>query len=69
VLEEGCARTVAGDNSSALLAAVLQRKQTVVTQNRSVRMTEHAEQPAFMLGERIGLGCGNVDLVWRDHTQ
>jgi hypothetical protein len=32
-------------------------------------MTEYAEQPAFMLGERIGLGSGNVDLVWRDHTQ
>jgi hypothetical protein len=32
-------------------------------------MTEHAEQPALMLRERIGLGFDDVDLVWRDHTQ
>jgi hypothetical protein len=32
-------------------------------------MAEHAEQPAFVLRERIGLGLSDVDLVWRDHTQ
>jgi hypothetical protein len=32
-------------------------------------MTEHPEESAFMLRQRIDLGLGNVDLVWRDHTQ
>jgi hypothetical protein len=32
-------------------------------------MAEYAEQSAFMLRERIGLGFSNIDLVWRDHTQ
>src|SRR5947207_1054943 len=32
-------------------------------------MTEYAEQPAFMLRERIGLGFDYVELVWRDGTK
>jgi hypothetical protein len=32
-------------------------------------VAEHAEESAFMLRERIDLRFGNVDLVWRDHTQ
>ena len=47
--------SIAGDNSSALLSTMLQRKQTIVRQHCGVRMTEHAEKPdkaIAMLRER-----------------
>ena len=69
VLEKGRAGPVAGDDSRALLAAMLQSKQAIIGQDRRVRVAEHAEESAFMLRERIDLRFGNVDLVWRDHTQ
>jgi hypothetical protein len=69
VLEKSRAGAVTSDNSRALLAAMLQGKQAIITQDRCIRMTEYAEQPALMLRERIGFGLDDVDLVWRDHTQ
>ena len=68
MLKESRAGAIAGDDSSAFLAAMLQGKQTVVSQYRRVRMAEHAEQPALMPRERISLSL-DIGLVWRDHTQ
>src|SRR6266481_5221650 len=49
VHEKAGPRPIAGDDSGALLSAMLQRKQTVIRQHRGVRMTEHAEKPALVL--------------------
>jgi hypothetical protein len=69
VLEKSRAGPVAGDDSRTLLAAMLQSKQAIISQDRRVRVAEHPEESAFMLRERIDLRFGGVDLVWRDHTQ
>ena len=69
VLEKSRAGPVARDDSRTLLTAMLQGKQAIISQDRRVRVAEHAEESAFMLGERTRLGSGKVDLVWRDHTQ
>ena len=69
MLEKSRTRAIAGNDSRALLAAMLQRKETVVCQDRRVWVAEHAEEPAFVLRERIGLGLDGVDAFWRDHTQ
>ena len=42
------ARSVGSDDAGALLPAMLQGKETVVRQDSRVRMTEHAEDAAFM---------------------
>ena len=55
VLEKCRAGPVARDDARALLAAMLEREQTVIGQHRRVRMAEHAEKSAFMLRERIDL--------------
>ena len=71
VLEESRTRTITGDDSRALLTAMLKRKQTVVSQHRRIGMAEHAEQPAFMLWKHGGVGR----VVWisfargGDHTK
>src|SRR5438874_5773001 len=55
--QEVRARSVARNDSSALLPAILQGKQTEIRQNRRVRMTEHAEKPALVLRKHGGVGC------------
>ena len=75
VQKKGCAGTVTRNNARALLTAMLEREQAVISQDRRVWMTEHAEEPAFML--RIDLGLAWVGasarrvfgVVWRDHTK
>ena len=52
-VDEGRARAVARDDAGAFLAAMLQREQTVVSQHRGVRMTEHGENAAFVLREDV----------------
>ncbi len=69
VLEKSRAGPVARDDSRALLAAMLQGKQAIIAQDRRVRMSKHAEQPAFMLRQRRCPVLWSVDLVWGDHTQ
>ena len=49
-------RPVAGDNSSAFLATMLQREQAVVGQDRGIRVTEYTENPAFVLRQGIPIG-------------
>src|SRR5207302_8507585 len=68
VNQKRCAGSVARDNSSALLAAMLKREKPVVSQNRGVGMSEHAEKSALVL--RINLSRTEVvGSVWRDHTK
>ena len=63
------AGAVARHNSGAFLAAVLKREQAVVSQDRRVRMTEHAEKTALVLRKRLALvRFGVVDLV-QGHTK
>lgn len=60
---------VAGDDTRAFLAAVLQRKKAVVGQNRRVGMAEYAKEPAFVLRKRGRVRLFvDIDRVWRDHT-
>jgi len=78
-VNEKCrARSVAGHYAGALLPAVLERKKSVVSQHRRVRMTEHAEESAFVVRKSFGLGwLDDVDpssrrifgVVWRNHTK
>jgi len=49
VREKAGPRAIACDDPSALLSAVLQRKQTIIRQHRGVRMAEDAEKPALVL--------------------
>src|SRR5205807_7870230 len=68
VNQERCAGSVARNNSSAFLTAMLEREESVVSQDRGVGMSEHAEKSAFML--RINLSRTEVvDSFWRDHTK
>src|SRR4026207_2239455 len=60
MLEKSRAGPVARDDSRALLAAMLQSKQAIITQDRCVRMAKHAEQSAFMLWQHGSVGC----LIW-----
>jgi hypothetical protein len=70
VLEKACARAVAGNDPRALLAAMLQREQTVIRQHRRVRLAEHAKEPALVLWECLALRrLRHLGPVWRDHTQ
>ena len=70
VLEKCRAGPVAGDDSRALLAAMLQRKQAVICQDRRVRMAEHAEESALVLRERTDLAPRSMSILsGDDHTQ
>src|SRR5437868_11531157 len=53
---EVAARPVAGDDAGAFLAAMLQREQTVIGQDRCVRMTEYTENSAFVLRQSSPIG-------------
>src|SRR5438477_2418514 len=65
---KGRAGSVARHNSGAFLATMLEREKTVIGQDRSVRMPEHAEKSALVL--RINLpGVGVVGVVWSDHKK
>ena len=55
VLEKCLAGAVARDDAGTFLPAMLERKETVVRQHRRVRMTEHAEESAFMLRKACGI--------------
>ena len=46
---KGAARAVRGHDAGALLAAMLEREQTVVGQDRRVRMSEDGENAALVL--------------------
>src|SRR5581483_6991264 len=46
---ESCSGPVAGDDSSALLSAMLQREKTIVGQNGGIGMAKDAKQAAFVL--------------------
>src|SRR4051812_33656377 len=69
--DKSCPRTVARDDAGALLAAVLQREQTVVSQDSGVRMPEDAEETAFVLrkNRRVRRVGGVSDVGRRRHTQ
>src|SRR5215211_598243 len=49
VHEKAGPRPVACHDPGALLAAMLQRKQTIIRQHRGVWMAEHGEKPALVL--------------------
>ena len=68
VHQKGCSRTVARDDARALLPAMLQCKQAVVSQHRRVRMTEYTEQSALVLRNRSGIRClVDIDFVAGGH--
>src|SRR5581483_10883793 len=68
VEDERCPGAVTGDDSGALLAAVLQREKPVVSQNGGVLVAEYAKKSALVL--RINLSFSRrVARFWRDHTK
>src|SRR5438552_1046324 len=68
--EKGCTRAVARHDPGAFLAAMLQSEQAVIRQHSRVWMTEHAEETALVVRERLALGrVGGVDVLWRGHAK
>ena len=68
--QKGRARPVARDDPGAFLSAMLQRKQTVVSQHRRIRMAEHTEKSALVLRKRRGIRrLVESMLSGRDHTK
>src|SRR6266404_1478498 len=55
VNQERRARTVAGHDSRALLAAMLEREKSVIGQDRGVGMAEYAKKSALMLRINVAL--------------
>jgi hypothetical protein len=47
--------SITRDNACALLAAMLERIKTIVSQYRGIRMAENTEDTTIMLGLLVGL--------------
>src|SRR4029077_12613924 len=68
--EKRSAGPVARDDPSALLPAMLECEQPVVSEHGRVLVAKYAEEPTLVLWETFGLAqLGRIDLVWRDHTK
>src|SRR5262249_54852915 len=62
VHEKAGPRSIACDDSGALLSALWKHKQAIVRKPGSVRMTEHAEKPALVL--RQNRRVGQLVRIW-----
>ena len=71
VHQKGRARAIARHDACAFLAAMLQRKQTVVSQHRCIRMTEYTEKAALVLWNRrrVRRLIDIAVLAGEDHTR
>src|SRR2546430_17624456 len=66
--QKRCAGPAAGDDSRAFLAAMLEREQSVIGQDRGIVVAEHAKKSALVLRIKCAR-LAVVDFVRRDHTK